>query len=95
MAACEREVTLALKRAVLPVPTPVGRHRGTVRHRSEIGSLNVRGDWYDLIQFHDSDKIAEGPTAGREMFVTTGPHRLTPHLVSLGQVPDAELPQVT
>ncbi|MGW1588019.1 hypothetical protein [Streptomyces sp. NPDC002386] len=95
MAACEREVTLGLQRAELPVPAPVGRHRGAVRHRSEVDSLNVCGDWYDLIRFHDGDKIADGPTDVREVFVATGPHRLTPHLVSLRQVPDAELPQVT
>ncbi|MEU7426270.1 SpoIIE family protein phosphatase [Streptomyces sp. NPDC040750] len=54
----EREVALALQRAMLPVPAPVGHHRVAVRYRPAVGSLNVCGDWYDLVQLHDGDKIA-------------------------------------
>ncbi|MEV5665800.1 PP2C family protein-serine/threonine phosphatase [Streptomyces flaveolus] len=54
----EREVALALQRAMLPVPAPVGRHRVAVRYRPAVGSLNVCGDWYDLVRLHDGDKIA-------------------------------------
>ncbi|MET8272355.1 MULTISPECIES: PP2C family protein-serine/threonine phosphatase [unclassified Streptomyces] len=45
----EREVALALQQAMLPVPGPVGRHRPAVRYRPAVGSLNVCGDWYDLV----------------------------------------------
>ncbi|MER6470944.1 PP2C family protein-serine/threonine phosphatase [Streptomyces collinus] len=54
----EREVALALQRAMLPVPPPIGHHGFAVRYRPAVGSLNVCGDWYDLVQLHDGDKIA-------------------------------------
>ncbi|MFF3634185.1 PP2C family protein-serine/threonine phosphatase [Streptomyces sp. NPDC002250] len=54
----EREVALALQRAMLPVPDPIAHHRIAVRYRPAVGSLNVCGDWYDLVQLHDGDKIA-------------------------------------
>ncbi|MEU1573953.1 SpoIIE family protein phosphatase [Streptomyces collinus] len=54
----EREVALALQRAMLPVPPSIGRHRFAVRYRPAVGSLNVCGDWYDLVQLQDGDKIA-------------------------------------
>ncbi|MGW5280571.1 PP2C family protein-serine/threonine phosphatase [Streptomyces collinus] len=54
----EREVALALQRAVLPVPGPVDHHRIAVRYRPALGSLNVCGDWYDLAKLHEGDKIA-------------------------------------
>ncbi|WP_354644373.1 PP2C family protein-serine/threonine phosphatase [Kitasatospora camelliae] len=46
----EREVALALQRAMLPAPRPVGNHRTAVRYRPATGALNVCGDWYDLIE---------------------------------------------
>ncbi len=54
----EREVALALQRAMLPVPASVGPHRVAVRYRPAVGSLNVCGDWYDLVEIHDGHKIA-------------------------------------
>ncbi|MFG2267269.1 PP2C family protein-serine/threonine phosphatase [Streptomyces sp. NPDC048720] len=54
----EREVALALQRAMLPVPAPIAHHRIAVRYRPAVGSLNVCGDWYDLVQLYDGDKIA-------------------------------------
>ncbi|MFC9651329.1 PP2C family protein-serine/threonine phosphatase [Streptomyces sp. NPDC056937] len=45
----EREVALALQKAMLPAPADVGHHRAAVRYRPAVGSLNVCGDWYDLI----------------------------------------------
>lgn len=54
----EREVALALQRAMLPVPPPIAPHRFAVRYRPAVGSLNVCGDWYDLVQLQDGDKIA-------------------------------------
>ncbi|MFJ3636567.1 PP2C family protein-serine/threonine phosphatase [Streptomyces sp. NPDC090112] len=45
----EREVALALQDVMLPAPGPVGHHRAAVRYRPAVGSLNVCGDWYDLV----------------------------------------------
>ncbi|MFF7967794.1 PP2C family protein-serine/threonine phosphatase [Streptomyces sp. NPDC007903] len=54
----EREVALALQRAMLPVSAPVDPHRVAVRYRPAVGSLNVCGDWYDLVKLVDGDRIA-------------------------------------
>ncbi|MGW7101639.1 PP2C family protein-serine/threonine phosphatase [Streptomyces sp. NPDC054838] len=48
----EREVALHLQQAMLPAPGPLG-HRAAVRYRPATGSLNVCGDWYDLIDLTD------------------------------------------
>lgn len=53
----DREVALALQEAMLPAPTPVGHHRAAVRYRPAIGTLNVCGDWYDLVDL-PGDRIA-------------------------------------
>ncbi|MFD9034165.1 PP2C family protein-serine/threonine phosphatase [Streptomyces sp. NPDC059567] len=53
----EREVALALQDAMLPAPGPVGHHRVAVRYRPAIGTLNVCGDWYDLVTL-PGDRIA-------------------------------------
>lgn len=45
----EREVALALQKAMLPAPADVGHHRAAVRYQPAVGSLNVCGDWYDLV----------------------------------------------
>ncbi|PKW12473.1 PAS fold-containing protein [Streptomyces sp. 1222.5] len=54
----EREVALALQRAMLPVPVPIAHHQVAVRYRPAVDSLNVCGDWYDLVELPDGDKIA-------------------------------------
>ncbi|WP_018544106.1 PP2C family protein-serine/threonine phosphatase [Streptomyces sp. LaPpAH-108] len=54
----EREVALTLQRAMLTAPVPVDRHRVAVRYRPAVGSLNVCGDWYDLVKLEDGDRIA-------------------------------------
>ncbi|MER6095846.1 SpoIIE family protein phosphatase [Streptomyces sp. NPDC001728] len=53
----DREIALALQDAMLPAPTPVGRHRAAVRYRPAVGALNVCGDWYDLVDL-PGDRIA-------------------------------------
>lgn len=53
----DREVALALQAAMLPTPTPVGHHRAAVRYRPAVGTLNVCGDWYDLVDL-PGDRIA-------------------------------------
>lgn len=60
----EREVALALQRAMLPVPVPVDRHRVAVRYRPAVGSLNVCGDWYDLVKLDDKIAVAVGDVVG-------------------------------
>ncbi|WP_329274228.1 PP2C family protein-serine/threonine phosphatase [Streptomyces sp. NBC_00691] len=55
----EREVALALQEAMLPTPGPVGHHRAAVRYRPAVGSLNVCGDWYDLVDL-PGDRIGVG-----------------------------------
>ncbi|MEU8844377.1 SpoIIE family protein phosphatase [Streptomyces roseus] len=53
----EREVALALQNAMLPVTRPSGDTRIAVRYRPAAGSLNVCGDWYDLVDL-PGDRIA-------------------------------------
>ncbi|MFH8498829.1 PP2C family protein-serine/threonine phosphatase [Streptomyces coeruleorubidus] len=53
----EREVALALQAAMLPAPMPVGHHRAAVRYQPAVGTLNVCGDWYDLVDL-PGDRIA-------------------------------------
>ncbi|MGI5446917.1 PP2C family protein-serine/threonine phosphatase [Streptomyces sp. CA-243310] len=53
----EREVALALQEAMLPAPGDIGHHRAAVRYRPAVGSLNVCGDWYDLVDL-PGDRIA-------------------------------------
>ncbi|MGW0613946.1 PP2C family protein-serine/threonine phosphatase [Streptomyces sp. NPDC002788] len=46
----EREVALALQKAMLPAgPQTRHHHRAAVRYRPAVGALNVCGDWYDLV----------------------------------------------
>ncbi|MGW1168975.1 PP2C family protein-serine/threonine phosphatase [Streptomyces sp. NPDC002550] len=52
-----REVALSLQEAMLPAPRPVGRHQAAVRYRPAIDTLNVCGDWYDLVDL-PGDRIA-------------------------------------
>ena len=61
----EREVALALQEAMLPSPRPVGHHRAAVRYRPALGSLNVCGDWYDLVDLPgDRIGVAVGDVVG-------------------------------
>ena len=46
----EREVALTLQRAMLPETVPfIQGRRAAVRYLPAVGSLNVCGDWYDLV----------------------------------------------
>ncbi|OQD51781.1 hypothetical protein BM536_038065, partial [Streptomyces phaeoluteigriseus] len=53
----EREVALALQEAMLPARRQVGHHRVAVRYRPAAGSLNVCGDWYDLVDLVGGNRI--------------------------------------
>ncbi|GHH42062.1 serine phosphatase RsbU (regulator of sigma subunit) [Streptomyces umbrinus] len=61
----EREVALALQDAMLPAPRPLGHHRAAVRYQPAIGSLNVCGDWYDLVDLPGKSlAVAVGDVVG-------------------------------
>ncbi|MER6779404.1 MULTISPECIES: SpoIIE family protein phosphatase [unclassified Streptomyces] len=61
----EREVALALQNAMLPVTLPTGDTRIAVRYRPAAGSLNVCGDWYDLVDLPgDRIGVAVGDVVG-------------------------------
>lgn len=61
----EREVALSLQKAMLPAPGPVGSHRVAVRYRPATGTLNVCGDWYDLVGLSgDRIVVAVGDVVG-------------------------------
>ncbi|MFI6002114.1 PP2C family protein-serine/threonine phosphatase [Streptomyces sp. NPDC051366] len=61
----EREVALALQDAMLPAPGPVGHHRAAVRYQPAMGTLNVCGDWYDLVDLPgDRIGVAVGDVVG-------------------------------
>ncbi|MGJ5749944.1 serine phosphatase RsbU (regulator of sigma subunit) [Streptomyces puniciscabiei] len=53
----EREVALALQKAMLPARRQVGHHRAAVRYRPAVGALNVCGDWYDLVDLVGGNRI--------------------------------------
>ncbi|NUU24639.1 MAG: SpoIIE family protein phosphatase [Streptomycetaceae bacterium] len=46
----ERQVALALQDAMLPAPHLGDSHQAVVRYRPAVGTLNVCGDWYDLVE---------------------------------------------
>ncbi|EDY59760.2 MULTISPECIES: SpoIIE family protein phosphatase [Streptomyces] len=61
----EREVALALQEALLPAPGPLGHHQAAVRYRPAVGTLNVCGDWYDLVDLPgDRFAVAVGDVVG-------------------------------
>jgi serine phosphatase RsbU (regulator of sigma subunit) len=61
----EREVAVALQEAMLPAAPAIGHHRAAVRYWPAIGSLNVCGDWYDLVDLPDERfAVAVGDVVG-------------------------------
>ncbi|MEV7179035.1 SpoIIE family protein phosphatase [Kitasatospora sp. NPDC093679] len=61
----EREVALALQAAMLPAPAPLEQLRAAVRYRPAVGTLNVCGDWYDLVALpRHRTAIAVGDVVG-------------------------------
>jgi serine phosphatase RsbU (regulator of sigma subunit) len=53
----EREVALALQDAMLPTRRQRARHQIAVRYRPAVGSLNVCGDWYDVVDLVGGNRI--------------------------------------
>ncbi|ELP64548.1 PP2C family protein-serine/threonine phosphatase [Streptomyces turgidiscabies] len=61
----EREVALALQAAMLPPPGPTGSHAAAVRYQPAVGTLNVCGDWYDLVDLPGGSlAVAVGDVVG-------------------------------
>ncbi|MEV0740141.1 SpoIIE family protein phosphatase [Streptomyces sp. NPDC050549] len=54
----EREVALALQEAMLPTSRQSTGHQIAVRYRPAVGSLNVCGDWYDVVDLVGGNRIA-------------------------------------
>lgn len=52
-----RVIALSLQEAMLPTWRPAGRHPAAVRYRPAVDTLNVCGDWYDLVDL-PGDRIA-------------------------------------
>ncbi|MFG2586545.1 PP2C family protein-serine/threonine phosphatase [Streptomyces malaysiensis] len=60
-----RVVALSLQEAMLPAPREVGRHPVAVRYRPAVGTLEVGGDWYDLVDMPgDRLGVAVGDVVG-------------------------------
>ncbi|MFI6402382.1 PP2C family protein-serine/threonine phosphatase [Streptomyces sp. NPDC050548] len=53
----EREVALALQEAMLPTSRQSTGHQIAVRYRPAVGSLNVCGDWYDVVDLVGGNRI--------------------------------------
>ncbi|MFB7501290.1 PP2C family protein-serine/threonine phosphatase [Streptomyces sp. NPDC056161] len=61
----ERQVALALQEAMLPVPQPLSHHKAAVRYYPAVDTLNVCGDWYDVIELPNSTyAVAVGDVVG-------------------------------
>ncbi|MFE2416138.1 PP2C family protein-serine/threonine phosphatase [Streptomyces hokutonensis] len=53
----EREVALVLQEAMLPTSRQSTGHQIAVRYRPAVGSLNVCGDWYDVVDLVGGNRI--------------------------------------
>ncbi|WP_371477079.1 SpoIIE family protein phosphatase [Kitasatospora sp. NBC_00315] len=61
----DREVALALQAALLPAPRPLRDHHVAVRYRPATTTLNVCGDWYDLVDLPGNQVgVAVGDVVG-------------------------------
>ncbi|MFI8342046.1 PP2C family protein-serine/threonine phosphatase [Streptomyces sp. NPDC085639] len=60
----ERDVALHLQEALLPTPRALGHHHAAVRYRPATESLNVCGDWYDLVDRSGCTAVAVGDVVG-------------------------------
>ncbi|MDH6432559.1 serine phosphatase RsbU (regulator of sigma subunit) [Streptomyces sp. SAI-144] len=53
----DREVALTLQEAMLPAGLQTLHHRAAVRYRPAVGTLNVCGDWYDLVDLVGGHRV--------------------------------------
>jgi serine phosphatase RsbU (regulator of sigma subunit) len=62
----ERKIALALQQAMLPAVAPTRYPDAAVRYLPAMGSLNVCGDWYDLVDLSGGRlAVAVGDVVGR------------------------------
>lgn len=67
-----RVVALSLQEAMLPAPRPAGRHPVAVRYRPAVGTLEVGGDWYDLVDLPgDRLGVAVGDVVGHGLYAAS------------------------
>ena len=65
----ERVIALALQQAMLPAVPPGLSPRVAVRYLPAVGSLNVCGDWYDLVDLGDERvAVAVGDVVGHGLY---------------------------
>lgn len=89
----EREVALALQKAMLPAPSPMGHHRTAVRYRPAAGALNVCGDWYDLVNLPgDRIGVAVGDVVGHGLAAACVMGQLRSALSAASRVADGPAP---
>lgn len=61
----EQQVALSLQQTMLPAITEGQRAYAAVRYLPAVGSLNVCGDWYDIVELsHDRVAVAVGDVVG-------------------------------
>ncbi|WP_406155784.1 SpoIIE family protein phosphatase [Streptomyces sp. NBC_00882] len=53
----DREVALTLQEAMLPTGRQRSHHSAAVRYRPAVGTLNVCGDWYDLVDLVGGHRV--------------------------------------
>jgi serine phosphatase RsbU (regulator of sigma subunit) len=85
----EREVALSLQAAMLSLPGPVGDHQVAVRYQPATSSLNVCGDWYDLVDLPgDHMAVAVGDVVGHGLAAAGVMGRLRSALSAAARVTD-------
>ncbi|TDT97314.1 serine phosphatase RsbU (regulator of sigma subunit) [Streptomyces sp. 846.5] len=86
----DREVALALQRAMLPHPRPLRRHRAAVRYRPATGALNVCGDWYDITDLDGGDRagVSVGDVVGHGLEAACVMGQLRSALAAASRVAD-------
>ncbi|OIJ66561.1 PP2C family protein-serine/threonine phosphatase [Streptomyces mangrovisoli] len=85
----ERGVALALQEAMLPAPRPLGHHQAAVRYQPAVGTLNVCGDWYDLVDLPDGSlSVAVGDVVGHGLAAACAMGQLRSALSAAARVAD-------
>ncbi|ABW13990.1 putative PAS/PAC sensor protein [Parafrankia sp. EAN1pec] len=85
----EREVALALQEAMLPTPAPTGHVKAAVRYQPAASTMNVCGDWYDLVELsEDRVAVAVGDVVGHGLSATGTMGQLRSALSAMVRVAD-------
>ncbi|MBL7498547.1 SpoIIE family protein phosphatase [Frankia sp. CNm7] len=85
----EREVALTLQEAMLPALAPTGRVKAAVRYQPAASTMNVCGDWYDLVELsEDRVAVAVGDVVGHGLSATGTMGQLRSALSAVVRVAD-------